>query len=229
MKSIWLLIFSMFGLQHVACMSNGSISDLQEEMASMKDIIQNQSEETKQQLSALQQQLSLLEKENSRKNKELDALQRNLRDVCKELESIDKRRMRSSTVTVAFHSCISHDVNYLGRKQTIVFDRVITDTHSRYARNSGTYRIPRTGYYVLTWVTPVVGNIPMELIVNGEQRGRTDPSNTGNGASHSTTGIAVLSLYENDDIYIRTHPGTSPTGVLVSNTWQDACFSVWSI
>lgn len=142
---------------------------------------------------------------------------------------LDKIRKRTSSTTVAFHACFSNDVNYLGRSQTLIFDRVITDTNTGYSRSSGTYRIPRTGFYVITWVTPVVGNIPFELLVNGEQRGRTDPSSTGNGASQSTSGIAVLSLYQNDNLSIRTHPSASPVGALVSNTWQDACFSLWSI
>lgn len=142
---------------------------------------------------------------------------------------LDKIRKRTSSTTVAFHACFSNDVNYLGRSQNLIFDRVITDTNTGYSRSSGTYRIPRTGFYVITWVTPVVGNIPFELLVNGVQRGRTDPSSTGNGASQSTTGIAVLSLYQNDNLSIRTHPSASPVGTLVSNTWQDACFSLWSI
>lgn len=111
----------------------------------------------------------------------------------------------------------------------MVFDKVITDSHSRYTRSSGSYSIPSTGFYVIAWVTPVVGNIPFELVINGVQRGRTDPSSTGNGATQTTTGLAILSLYQNDNVSIRTHPGATPTGVLVNNEWQDSCFSLWKI
>ena len=86
-----------------------------------------------------------------------------------------------------------------------------------------------TGFYVITWLTSVVGNIPFELIVNGETRNRTDPSSTGNGASQSTTGVALLSLYENDIVILRTHSDATPTGALVSNKWQDSCLSLWKI
>ena len=79
--------------------------------------------------------------------------------------------------------------------------------------------------FVITWLTPVL----FELIVNGETRGRTDPSSTGNGASQSTTGVALLSLYENDIVILRTHSDATSTGALVNNKWQDSCLSLWKI
>lgn len=136
---------------------------------------------------------------------------------------------RIASSTVAFHTCFTNNANYLGRNQILLFDKVVTDTHSSYTRSAGSYSIPATGFYVITWVTPVLGNIPFELVINGQPRGRTDPSNTHNGQTQSTTGIAVLSLYENDNISIRTNPGVSPTGVLVNNEWQDCCLSLWKI
>ena len=136
---------------------------------------------------------------------------------------------KNTTPTVAFHACFNHDVNYLGRNQNLHFDRILVDTSNSFIRSSGSYRIPESGVYVATWVTPVVGNIPFELVVNGVTRGRTDPSNTGNGAAQSTTGVAILSLYENDVVFIRTHSDASPNGVLISNKWQDACLSLWKI
>ena len=140
----------------------------------------------------------------------------------------DKQK-KSASPTVALHACLNQDANYLGRNQNLNFDRILVDTSNSFIRSSGTYRIPESGVYVATWVTPVVGNIPFELVVNGVTRGRTDPSNTGNGAAQSTTGVAIMSLYENDVVFIRTHSDASPNGVLISNKWQDACLSVWKI
>lgn len=140
-----------------------------------------------------------------------------------------KAQPRTSEITVALHTCFTNDVHYLGRNQILLFNKVVTDTQNRYTQSTGTYSIPFTGYYVITWVTPAVGNIPLELVVNGEPIGRTDPSSTGNGASQSTTGLAVLRLFENDNVSIRTHTDATPTGAIVNNKWQDSCFSLWQI
>lgn len=140
-----------------------------------------------------------------------------------------KTQPRTSETTVALHTCFTNDVHFLGRKQILLFNKVVTDTQNRYTQSTGTYSIPFTAYYVITWVTPAVGNIPLELVVNGEPRGRTDPSSTGNGASQSTTGLAVFRLFENDNVSIRTHTDATPTGAIVNNIWQDSCFSLWQI
>lgn len=99
-----------------------------------------------------------------------------------------------------------------------------------YIRHSGSYRIPVTGVYVITWVTPVVGNIPLELVINGQQRGRTAPASPkGEGKSQTTTGVAVLFLYRRDVVSIRTHPDFHPVGFIANNKWQDSCLSLWRI
>lgn len=136
-----------------------------------------------------------------------------------------KAQPRTSATTVAFHTCFTSDVNYLGRNQILLFNNVLTDTQDRYTRSTGTYSIPFTGYYVITWVTPAVGNIPLELVVNGEPRGRTDPSSTGNGASQSTTGLAVLILYENDNVSIRTHTDATPIKFYVNLSYHNVNLS----
>ena len=38
----------------------------------------------------------------------------------------------SATPTVAFHACFNNDVNYLGRNQNLLFDKVLVDTNSGY-------------------------------------------------------------------------------------------------
>lgn len=199
-----------------------TLETLQDEVTLLKGAFQRQIDELTKQVYALREEVDGLEKENFKKDQEIAGFQAmfdNIFQAHSKPQSENKATIdkRVSTSPVAFYACFNQDVNYLGRNQNLAFDRLITDSHGRYTRSSGSYRIPVTGFYVITWVTPVVGNIPFELTVNGMQRGRTDPSNTGNGASQSTTGVAVLSLYENDVVSIRTNPGASPSGVLVNN------------
>lgn len=131
---------------------------------------------------------------------------------------------------VAFHACLTTNGNSLGRLHVLPFDRVITDTWEGYIRHSGSYRIPVTGVYVITWVTPVVGNIPLELVINGQQQGRTAPASAqGENNSQTTTGVAVLFLYRRDVVSIRTHPDFHPVGFVANNKWQDSCLSLWRI
>lgn len=99
-----------------------------------------------------------------------------------------------------------------------------------YLGHTGSYRIPITGFYVITWITPVLGNIPLELVVNGQQRGRTAPASPKNeGKSQSTTGVAVLFLHRGDLVSIRTNPGHPQIGFVVNNERQDCCLSLWKI
>lgn len=131
---------------------------------------------------------------------------------------------------VAFHACLTTNGNSLGRLHVLPFDRVITDTWEGYIRHRGSYRIPVTGVYVITWVTPVVGNIPLELVINGQQQGRTAPASAqGENNSQTTTGVAVLFLYRRDVVSIRTHPDFHPVGFVANNKWQDSCLSLWRI
>lgn len=136
----------------------------------------------------------------------------------------------ATSTPVAFHACLTTNAHHLGRTQALLFSRVITDSRRGYIRHTGSYRIPITGFYVITWVTPVLGNIPLELVINGQQRGRTAPASPKDeGKSQSTTGVAVLFLHRGDVVSIRTNAGHHPIGYVVNNKWQDCCLSLWKI
>ncbi|XP_062590649.1 uncharacterized protein LOC134252239 [Saccostrea cucullata] len=129
--------------------------------------------------------------------------------------------------TIAFHVCFDHNVEHLGTSHELAFNIVITDTHSAYEKHSGTYIAPISGIYVFSWVTPIYnGDIPFQLIVNGEVKGKTDPYGSG---GITTTGVAVISLNEHDVVMIRTNPTFQPLGRIESGIYKNACFSGWKI
>lgn len=75
------------------------------------------------------------------------------------------------------------------------------------------------GYYVIIWVIFVVGNIFLELVVNGELMGCIDFLSIGNGVFQFIIGLVVLRLFENDNVFICIYIDVIFIGVIVNNKW----------
>lgn len=68
---------------------------------------------------------------------------------------------------VVFYVCLMINGNFLGWFYVLFFDRVIIDIWEGYIWYCGFYRIFVIGVYVIIWVIFVVGNILLELVING--------------------------------------------------------------
>ena len=109
-------------------------------------------------------------------------------------------------VKIAFHAIVGSAIPpQTGR--LLVFDQEKFDTASAYDPVDGLFTAPESGVYVLTWTMTIHTHsyATTELIINGHPHGTTIAS----GASsdyHTSTGIVVVNLVQNDKVHIQFVP-----------------------
>jgi hypothetical protein len=113
----------------------------------------------------------------------------------------------------------------------LVFDVIKTNLGGGYNRHSGMFSAPSAGVYVFTWTmyTGKHGNTAFALYVNddivGSTFGETDDVQDD---YDSDSGTVVVSLNENDDVYVRSVMPCSTS--VVSGAWHTrTIFAGWKL
>ncbi|XP_062581473.1 uncharacterized protein LOC134243252 [Saccostrea cucullata] len=130
---------------------------------------------------------------------------------------------------VAFYAYLSKDVRSPGPNHILTFDNVITNTGNAYHSHAGTFIVPRSGLYVLTWTIRIYGANyhSTELMVNNNAVGSTYliPANIIDG---SVTGTVVVHVDQGDDVLVRTRDSYN-VGNIMSDLVGRSSFAGWSL
>jgi hypothetical protein len=114
----------------------------------------------------------------------------------------------------------------------LVFDTIKTNLGGGYNRNSRAFSTPSAGVYVFTWTiyTGDDGKTAFALYVNdaivGSTFGETDDDH---GDYDSDSGTVVVSLSQNDDVYMRSIRDCS-TYIPSNSVWRArTTFAGWKL
>ncbi|XP_033754237.1 uncharacterized protein LOC117337377 [Pecten maximus] len=132
----------------------------------------------------------------------------------------------------AFHTAISGNKGFK-TGAVVVFDHETLDHGSGYNPSDGLYTVPESGTYVLTWT--IISNTHEEfntlLIVNGAVMGASFSDTSGVGDYHTSSATVVLTLNEDDHVFIRMGITALESGYIIStaNRYGLCTFSGWNI
>ncbi|XP_062591680.1 uncharacterized protein LOC134253183 [Saccostrea cucullata] len=130
---------------------------------------------------------------------------------------------------VAFYAYLSKDVPSPSAHHILTFDYVITNAGNAYHPHSGTFIVPRSGFYVFTWTIRMYGTSqhPTELLVNNYSVGAIY-LNSGNAIDGCVTGTVVVHVNQGDDVLLRTYDSWNG-GDIVSRPEGRSSFAGWAL
>jgi hypothetical protein len=124
-----------------------------------------------------------------------------------------------------------NEVN-IGPHHTLIFDHIETNIGNGYNGHTGAFIAPHNGVYLFFYT--VFGTHPsytsIEITVNGFARGAIFVDNQAAPSAYTgSTGVAVFSLSQGNDCFIRTHSTYASTGCIHSGEYQRTSFSAVKI
>lgn len=130
---------------------------------------------------------------------------------------------------VAFYSYMNHDLPTPSPAHTLVFDVSPTDSGNHYNKFTGIFTAPHSGTYVFTWTSYCVagGNTYLQAVVNDAVLDSSYCNAIGALWHRSITGTVVAYINQGDAVFIRTHPGGTNNGEVISSDNHRTTFAGW--
>lgn len=132
---------------------------------------------------------------------------------------------------VAFYAYMSHNEEYIGHHQTIIFDQVVTDVGGNYNHHTGVFTSPSQGVYVFSWTLycQAEGYFNSQLVANSNAFGAVFCSGEGATNLRHTTGVVVAYINQGDAVFVRTHPTYGVKGNVYSSITAVSSFTGWKL
>lgn len=131
---------------------------------------------------------------------------------------------------VAFYAFMSHNEAIL-KHHTLTFDETKVNYGSGYNNNTGTFRAPVSGVYVITTTIHPYENsaASIEIIVNSNVHGSIFTDSSDGWDINASTGIVIAWMNQGDVSFVRTSASYNSYGSLYSGTILRCSFAGWKI
>lgn len=132
-------------------------------------------------------------------------------------------------MNVAFFSYMDHNLPTPSPAHTLAFDVSPTDSGNHYNKFTGIFTAPQSGTYVFTWTSYCVagGNTYLQAVVNDAVLDSSYCNASGALWHRSITGTVVAYINQGDAVFIRTHPGGTNNGEVISSDNHRTTFAGW--
>ena len=135
---------------------------------------------------------------------------------------------RHEASTVAFYAYMSTKEANVGPHHTLIFDHIETNIGNGYNGHAGVFIAPLNGVYMFFYTVfcERASYMSIEITVNSVARGVIFVDNEAAPNVYTgSTGVAVFTLNQGDDCFIRTHSTYASTGIIRSDPLMRTSFS----
>ena len=123
---------------------------------------------------------------------------------------------------------MSKDEVNIGPHHTLIFDHIETNIGNGYNGHTGVFIAPLNGVYMFFYTVfcDRASYTSTEITVNSVARGAIFVDNQATPSAYTgSTGVAVFTLNQGDDCFIRTHSTYASKGIIRSDSLMRTSFS----